>query len=295
MLTRAIGTTLQGRLGTVLILSGLAMILYSLGAHFGYLPGGYTTVPDPVALTGTGQRAVRLEPTVQPHTLVEAAPPIPTALPAAEPPTASVAAAIPEPPAAASVAPKPADAPAIVADTPPVALKLNAADAEDRLQTALRPRPGIPLRLLLPSIQVDTEVKPGGLVDGPTGEPEWETLPFVATHYPMLGPVGSQGNAVISGHVVTLREGNVFRDLYQVELGQPIEVFTEDSRFTYVVEEIKLVPPTAVEVMAPSEDARLTVITCGGTFDPRTRTFSDRLIVVGKLASGERLPASPPA
>jgi sortase A len=117
----------------------------------------------------------------------------------------------------------------------------------------------------------------------------------VATHYPMLGPVGSQGNAVISGHVVTLREGNVFRDLYQVELGQPIEVFTEDSRFTYVVEEIKLVPPTAVEVMAPSEDARLTVITCGGTFDPRTRTFSDRLIVVGKLASGERLPASPPA
>ena len=40
------------------------------------------------------------------------------------------------------------------------------------------------------------------------------------------------------------------------------------------------------------EDARLTVITCGGTFDPRTRTFSDRLIVVGKLRGGERLGAS---
>ena len=45
----------------------------------------------------------------------------------------------------------------------------------------------------------------------------------------------------------------------------------------------------AVEVLAPSEDARLTVITCGGTFDPRSRTFSDRLVVIGKLVKGERL------
>jgi sortase A len=190
-----------------------------------------------------------------------------------------------------SAASQPAEPAAAAA--PVVAFKLDPADADDRRQAAQAPRPGVPVRLLLPSIKVDTEVRNGGLVDGPNGEPEWETHPFVATTYPMLAPVGGPGNAVISGHVVTLREGNVFRDLYQVELGEPIEVFTDDSHFTYIVEEIRLVEPTAVEVMAPSEDARLTVITCGGTFDPRTRTFSDRLIVIGKLVGGERLPASP--
>jgi LPXTG-site transpeptidase (sortase) family protein len=310
MLTRAIGTTLQSRFGTALILCGLAMICYSLAAHLGLVPGGYTTVPDPVALTGTGQRSVRLEATPEALSVVEDAvapvavvdPPVaPTeavapALAAATQaqqapvePTAvlaeAVAPAAPGSPSLQGVAPKPAAGAAALA----VPLKLNPADAEDRRAAARAARPGAPVRLLLPSIKVDTEVKPGGLIDGPNGEPEWETLPFVATSYPMLAPVGGPGNAVISGHVVTLREGNVFRDLYQVELGEPIEVFTADSHFTYVVEEIKLVAPTAVEVMAPSEDARLTVITCGGTFDPRTRTFSDRLIVIGKLVNGERL------
>jgi LPXTG-site transpeptidase (sortase) family protein len=166
---------------------------------------------------------------------------------------------------------------------------LAAADSADRREAAAVPKPGAPVRLKLPSIKVDTEVKPGGVVTGRSGDLEWETLPFVATYYPQLGPVGAPGNPVISGHVVTLSEGNVFRDLYQVELGEPIEVLTEQSHFTYRIEEIKLVSPDSVDVIAPTEDARLTIITCGGTFDPRTRSFSDRLIVVGKLIGGERL------
>jgi TolB protein len=36
--------------------------------------------------------------------------------------------------------------------------------------------------------------------------------------------VGGRGNAVIAGHVVTLYEGNVFRNLYQVDFGDRIEV-----------------------------------------------------------------------
>jgi LPXTG-site transpeptidase (sortase) family protein len=200
---------------------------------------------------------------------------------------ASAAVAAPAPVQAQAAAnPEPADAAEAV---PSAALKLDPADADDRRMARLAGRPGVPVRVVLPSIKVDSEVQPGGPVPGQNGELEWETHPFVATNYPMLGPVGAAGNPVISGHVVTLREGNVFRDLYQVELGEPIEVFTADSRFVYAIDEIKLVPPEAVEVMAPTEDARLTVITCGGTFDPRTRTFSDRLVVVGKLVSGERL------
>jgi sortase (surface protein transpeptidase) len=34
--------------------------------------------------------------------------------------------------------------------------------------------------------------------------------------------------------------------------------------------------------MAPTPEETLTLITCGGTFDPLTREFSDRLIVTAK-------------
>jgi LPXTG-site transpeptidase (sortase) family protein len=263
------------------MLAGMLVVVYSVAAYMGFLPGGYTAVPDPVAFSATGQRTARLD------TEPDEAPPQAAVGEAAEASAAAAAAAIPTsrvrdpviPPRSAST----------MGLAPTVNVKLESADAADRRAAALAGKPGIPVRLQLPSIDVDTEVKTAGITTGKEGELEWETLPFVAAHYPMLGPVGGPGNPVISGHVVTLSMGNVFRDLYKVKLGEPIEVFTGDSHFSYRVEEIRLVKPDAVEVMAPTEDARITVITCGGTFDPRTRTFSDRLIVVGKLVGGERL------
>lgn len=272
LIERTFGATLPSRLGGGLILAGLALLVYSGGAYFGLLPGGYTSVPEPVALAGSGQREARLEsPPIAPAATVAASMP-PTVLPTA-PPSAPITAA----------------APVVEPTAPPVVLKAEPADSVERRNAVSAPRPGPPLRIEIPSIEVATEIQEAGVVPGPDGEPEWQTLPFVAASYPLLGPVGAPGNPVISGHVVTLNEGNVFRNLYRLQLGETVEVFTTDSRFTYVIEQIKLVEPSEVSVMAPSEDARLTLITCGGTFDPRTRTFSDRLIVVGKLAGGERL------
>jgi sortase A len=291
LMSRAFGATLPSRLGTVLVLAGLGLVLYSAGAYVGLLPGGYTTLPEPVALSNSGERFVRLEPADAAEPAV--APELMDGLRQEETSTYPAAEAELGHPGAASLPlrdpPVPPPAASLTTASAPVAVKLNAADAADRRDLALLPRAGTPLRLEIPSIKVETEVKPAGIVPGKDGQPEWETLPFVAAHYDLLGPVGAPGNAVISGHVVTLSMGNVFRDLHQVKLGEPIEVFTHDSHFSYRVEEIKVVRPDAVEVMAPSEDARMTVITCTGAFDPRTRTFSDRLVVVGKLVGGERL------
>jgi LPXTG-site transpeptidase (sortase) family protein len=168
------------------------------------------------------------------------------------------------------------------------ATPMRPADAADRPHWGNRPRPGPALSLKIPSIALETDVVAAGVVTDEQGESEWETVPFVAAHYVDTALVGSRGNAVISGHVVTLREGNVFRNLYQMDFGQTIEVATAEGTFTYVVEDLKLVPPDAVEVMAPSPEPKLTLITCGGEFDPRTRQFSDRLVVVGKLADWSR-------
>jgi sortase (surface protein transpeptidase) len=47
--------------------------------------------------------------------------------------------------------------------------------------------------------------------------------------------------------------------------------------------ELRLVTPGDVDALAPTTEARLTLITCAGTFDFRTRTFSERLLVIGEL------------
>src|SRR5439155_22803098 len=49
---RAFGRTVVGRLGSLCMLIGLGLLAYSAGAYFGLFPGGYTVLPDPVALTG---------------------------------------------------------------------------------------------------------------------------------------------------------------------------------------------------------------------------------------------------
>jgi LPXTG-site transpeptidase (sortase) family protein len=250
-IARVIGTTWLSRIGSVSLLSGLLLLGYSGGAYFGWFPGSYASVPAPEALS-PGQRSARLAPQVVPS------------------PATVVATIVPTP-------------------IPPAEITLIPADQADRVASAVAPRPGVPVRLVLESIGVDTEVKAGGLKPDQNGELGWETLPFVAVNYEQLGPVGLVGNPVIAGHVVTRFEGNVFRDLYKVELGTAIEVYTDRSRFEYRVDEIKLVPPESIEDLAPTPDARLTLITCGGTFDPSTRSFSDRLIVVGKLVGGARL------
>src|SRR5438045_9620031 len=87
---------------------------------------------------------------------------------------------------------------------------LVAADVADRAQLST----GYAVRLAIPTIKLDTVVKQGGVVQDMHGDPVWETLPFVAVHYGELtARIGARGNAVIAGHVVTLSEGNVFRQI----------------------------------------------------------------------------------
>ena len=109
-------------------------------------------------------------------------------------------------------------------------------------------------------------------------------FPFVAVHYgDLTSLLGAQGNAVISGHVVTINEGNVFRLLYQVALDDEVQVWDEHEReYDYHVVNIKLVSPSDISVMAPTEDQTLTLITCGGTFNRVSQQFSQRLIVTAR-------------
>jgi LPXTG-site transpeptidase (sortase) family protein len=145
------------------------------------------------------------------------------------------------------------------------------------------PAPGLPVHLAIPSIRVDTRVVPLDRTIGADGGLEWETAPFVAGYYPITGLAGANANVVLSGHVTSQDRGNVFRDLYRLQPGEPIVVYTDAGQFRYRVVELRVVTPRDVDGLAQTTEPRLTLITCAGTFDFRTRSFSERLLVMGEL------------
>jgi LPXTG-site transpeptidase (sortase) family protein len=254
------------RVGTALVVLGLLVIGYGALWQLGIAPGSRVTLPEPVALERAGPGSREVAAAVPPE-------PTPSSLPT---PAATMA--------TGEATPAPVAAP-VASPTAPVFFVAppSAADATDRVQN-VRPPTGYAVRLAIPAIKVDTVVEQGGIVDDASGQPAWETLPFVAVHYgDLTSMIGAPGNAVIAGHVVTLSEGNVFRLLYQLDIGDQIAVWDELTReHDYHVVDLKLVPPSDTSVMDPTPDETLTLITCGGTFDPHKREFSERLIVTAK-------------
>jgi len=141
--------------------------------------------------------------------------------------------------------------------------------------------PGVAQRLVIASIDLDTPVVAGGIRTTPDGAPEWETVPNIAVHYAELTAlIGAPGNAVVAGHVSTRAEGNVFLNLYRVQLGDEVRVWDEQGALhVFGVVSVQLVPPSNTSVMQPTADPTLTLLTCAGSFDPVRREFSDRLVV----------------
>jgi LPXTG-site transpeptidase (sortase) family protein len=143
-------------------------------------------------------------------------------------------------------------------------------------------KPGVPIRLVIPSIDIDSSVQEIGTY-WENGELLWETVPFVVGHYRTTAKAGDTGNAVFSGHVTSRSAGNVFRDLFRIRVGDEVHIYTEDARFVYVVTDVRLVLPTETSVMDPTEDATATLITCAGEWIQSEREYTHRLIVTTKL------------
>lgn len=107
------------------------------------------------------------------------------------------------------------------------------------------------IRIQIPAISVDSPVVQG---DG------WEQLKKgVAQHIGTPNP-GENGNIVLSGHNDIY--GEVFRYLDRLNPGDSVILFTNRRQYTYIITGTQMVEPTAVEVMAPTPDTRVTLISC---------------------------------
>jgi sortase A len=147
------------------------------------------------------------------------------------------------------------------------------------LNAAAVPRPGLPSRIVIPSIALDAKVVEVGIVVE-KGKPVWETAAFAVGFHRGTALPGTKGNAVMAGHISSpvSKRGDVFRRLPEVRIGDRVQVYLGERRVTYEIAEIRVVAPTAVQVMSQTPDATLTLITCYPDND-----YSRRLVVVGKL------------
>ena len=76
-------------------------------------------------------------------------------------------------------------------------------------------------------------------------------------HLPETALPGEPGNVSLAGH----RDG-LFRPLRNVQPGDTITLRTADREFQYEVEWTAIVPPTAVQVIQPTSEPALTLVTC---------------------------------
>lgn len=76
-------------------------------------------------------------------------------------------------------------------------------------------------------------------------------------HLPETALPGAPGNVALAGH----RDG-FFRPLRDIRLGDAIALETYDGEFVYQVESTEVVSPSDVQVLQPSRENSLTLVTC---------------------------------
>jgi sortase A len=204
-------------------------------------------------------------PVVEPPTPV---PPTPTPLPPTPSPETQPPDQYPLPTPTATATPEPAPPPAAPNPVP--------ASGD-----------GIPTRLVIPSVGIDTKIIPvGWQVVEQNGQTYsiWQVADYAAGWHETSAHLGQPGNTVMAGHHNV--NGEVFRDLVNVEVGDKVTIYSGDQKFEYVVDLKTIVKEKGepIEVrqrnaqwIASTTDQRITMVTCW----PYTNN-THRVIVVAK-------------
>lgn len=141
---------------------------------------------------------------------------------------------------------------------------------------------GLPVRIIIPTIAVDTSLEhvglgPGGVMGAPESPDNGAWLKY--------GPLpGEEGSSVIAGHYGwTNRKAAVFDNLNTLKKGDKVYVVNDrDEVVSFVVREIRSYDPhmDASDVFS-SDDGRahLNLVTCEGAWNKDQQSYSKRLVV----------------
>ena len=144
--------------------------------------------------------------------------------------------------------------------TDPGGVRFNESEIPEHLRAHVQAMASLPLPTASPEQAIRIRI-PAISVDAPVvmGDGEEQLKKGVGQYINSPNP-GQNGNLVLSAHNDVY--GEIFRDLDQLEPGDEVIVYTNQRAYTYVVQQQQIVDPLQVEVMAPTADPVVTLISC---------------------------------
>ena len=149
-----------------------------------------------------------------------------------------------------------------------------------------------PVRIKIPSIRVDAPITPLSLDKNDELQAPDDTNRNLAGWYRHGPTPGTAGNAIIDGHVDTMRGPAVFYLLGALHKGDSIEVDRKDGlAAVFTVDAIEVYKKDAFpskRVYGSTADPELRLITCGGGYTKRTG-YLGNVVLYARLSGSKRV------
>lgn len=155
---------------------------------------------------------------------------------------------------------------------------LNAPDDEPPAVTAITENgQTVETHLLIPRLAVNTT-----MIEAPIVGNYWDIsrLTDQVAHLAGTSYPGEDGNTVLAGHITIPDAGwGPFQNLETLENGDRVFVEQGAETYVYVVTETRSVGPSDVDIAFPTDDERLTLITCAN-WDDLVDDYTERFVVI---------------
>jgi sortase A len=130
----------------------------------------------------------------------------------------------------------------------------------------------VPTRIVLPALKIDSRVIPVGWTTyQQNGQwvSEWAVADYAVGFHRTSALPGAAGNTIMAGH--NNINGEVFRNLIDLKVGDDIFVYADQNTYHYVVRQKMLLQEAGMPLeqrlqnaqwIAPTDDDRLTLVSC---------------------------------
>ncbi len=135
----------------------------------------------------------------------------------------------------------------------------------------------------IPAIGVEAPIVSVGFADDGSMEIPYRVSDVGWYKYGALP--GGPGSAVLAGHVSSSTQGKgAFWDLKNLELGDEITYTLGRFEITFIVSEVFIVTKATIsmEDIFITDEARLTLVTCGGSFSRSQGHFDSNVVVFAR-------------
>jgi LPXTG-site transpeptidase (sortase) family protein len=156
----------------------------------------------------------------------------------------------------------------------------KSASQNSTIQSQIEASPGLPVRLIIPAINVDANIQQVGITS--EGDMEVPSNTVDVGWFKLGSRPGEKGSAVISGHVDGKNgEVAVFTNLDKLKKGDKLYIQDDKGTTTsFVVRESRTYTPGyAEEVFSLNDSAHLNLVTCDGVWDKNKKIYTKRLVL----------------